>query len=52
MPELLSYIENKWITNKLSKENVKYIINYVSTVKGTVYSLSRFSRIPAKKEKS
>jgi NB-ARC domain len=51
LPELLSYIENKWITNKLSKENVKYIINYVSTVKGTVYSLSRFSRIPAKKEK-
>lgn len=49
LPELLNYIENKLIARSLSKENVKYIIQYVSAIKGTVYSLSRFSRVPEKK---
>ncbi|MEN9917493.1 MAG: hypothetical protein RLY40_1432, partial [Pseudomonadota bacterium] len=47
--ETLNYIEKKWEKGNLSKENVKYIIEYVYALKNSAIAVFRISKIPQKR---
>lgn len=48
--EMLNYIEKKWKEKIFSKENLKFILEHVYTLKEPAYSLTRLSGIPEKKQ--
>ncbi|HEY2566699.1 MAG TPA: NB-ARC domain-containing protein [Candidatus Aquirickettsiella sp.] len=50
LAETLDYLEKKWLTGSLSKENIKYIIEYFNSLKDPKFKIKRLSSLPLKKE--
>lgn len=51
LTETLTYIEKKWREGRLSKENIKYVLEYAYRPADPIYSLKRLSSLPEKRDK-
>ncbi|MFZ0219945.1 MAG: NB-ARC domain-containing protein [Candidatus Aquirickettsiella sp.] len=50
LAETLNYIEKKYLEETLSKENIKYVVEYISSSGNSKFTIKRLSSVPLKKE--